>query len=145
MEPIRSYLLDFVWWIQRDKYLVCLWVFTMYQWRTSQRNRRVNNEHWEEPLPYTEGARTLVLNLPNAATLQYSPSCCGDPTHTHTHTFIKLLLLLLHNCKFATAISRNVFSNGLGWPLQKDHSTPTGVMTHSLRRERNRSHWKAER
>jgi hypothetical protein len=46
------------------------------------------------PLSYP---RPVAFHLPNAATLYYSSSCCGDPPQK-----IKLFLLLLHNSNFAS-------------------------------------------
>ena len=51
-----------------------------------------------------DGTRPVVLNLPNAVTLEYGSPCCGDPPTT------RLFSLLLHNCNFATVINQNV-----GW------------------------------
>lgn len=42
-----------------------------------------------ESMGFLSQSRRVILNLPNAVTLQYSFSCCDDP-----HT-IKLFLLLL--------------------------------------------------
>jgi hypothetical protein len=43
----------------------------------------------------------VVLNLPNAATLQYSFSCCGNLNH-------KITLLLLNNYNFASVTNHNI-------------------------------------
>jgi hypothetical protein len=53
---------------------------------------------------------TVVLNLPNDETLEYSSSHCREPPTT------KLFSLLLHNYNFATlwtVMQISVFSNGL--------------------------------
>lgn len=57
------------------------------------------------PMLYTDLQKvdlsTVIINLPDAVTLQYSSSGCGDPSH-------KITSLLLHNYNFATAINYNV-------------------------------------
>jgi hypothetical protein len=49
----------------------------------------------------------VVFNLPNTATLLYSPSCCDD-IPPHTHTTAKLFWPLLHNYNFATVMNCDV-------------------------------------
>ena len=49
---------------------------------------------------------TAVLNLPNAVTLKYHASCCGDPQPKN--------YFLLRNCNFAPVMNRNVNSLGDG-------------------------------
>lgn len=41
-----------------------------------------------------EDPTAVVLNLPDAVTLSYSPSCCGDPQPFCRYFIIVILLLL---------------------------------------------------
>lgn len=50
-------------------------------------------------------SRAVLLDLPNAVTVEYIPSCCGDSPYTHT---IKLSLLLLHDCNFVPVMNINI-------------------------------------
>jgi len=71
-------------------------------------------------------SRSMVLNLPNAATLLYSSSCCGDP---RTITFWLLLYELY--CKYLC------FPVIIGDTHEKvtwhPHPHPRSVVTHRLR------------
>jgi hypothetical protein len=73
-----------------------------------------------------------VLSLPNASTLWYSSSCCGEPHPPNC----KVISLLLHNYNFATVMNHDVNNQYVGylifdpcervlWPSQKGLQ-PTG-------------------
>ena len=66
--------------------------------RMRSRSPDSHRDHW---VLHTSGPSTVVLNLPNAMTLEYSSSCCGDPKPKHRG-------LLPHNCKFTMAVNHNV-------------------------------------
>ena len=56
----------------------------------------------------------MLLNIPNAAALYYSPLSCVDPNHKNT-------FLLLHNCEFVTVVNLSVnsdISDGLMSPIK---------------------------
>jgi hypothetical protein len=46
-----------------------------------------------------QGSKAAIVSLPNAATLECTSSCCGDPTPTPET--IKLFSLVFQNCNFA--------------------------------------------
>jgi hypothetical protein len=77
---------------------------------------------------------SVVLNLPNAATLEYSSSSCyGDspPPQKNTH---KISLFLLHICNFATVMNCKHLICRISdmWSLRKCHSPPKGAPIHRL-------------
>lgn len=69
--------------------------------------------------------RLAIPNLPDSATLECSPSCCGD------HNY-KVISWLPHNCHFATVMNHDVDICGFGWywvtPV-KGSFDPKGLVT----------------
>lgn len=50
------------------------------EWKNPKTHDRKKTSHCpEETIKANNGYGTMVLNLPNAAILQYSSSCCSDP------------------------------------------------------------------
>lgn len=82
-------------------------------WTSLARKRIVSSENvWTQ-----KTFKAMILNLPNAGTLQYS-SCVGEnPNH-------KIIALLLHNWNVATVVNHN----GNIW-----YAIPKKVMAHKLR------------
>ena len=71
--------------------------------------------------------QSSVLSLPNAVTISYSSSCCGDP-HPEKYFYCYFVAIMLLRLGIIMQIS--VFSGGLIWPCER---APKGVMAHRLR------------
>lgn len=98
-------------------------------------NARPNTPEAQLPSPAPERSKeeerrariqSSGFSLPNAATVEYSSSCRGDPNH-------KIILLLLCNCSFAPAMDHSVSICTFRW------SSATPVNGHRTTRLRMRT------
>lgn len=70
-------------------------------------------------------SRAVALRFPNAETLWYSSSCCGDTPHH------KIISFLLHNCNFVAVMNHNInMIYRIIWYVT--HTHPKWVMAHRL-------------